>query len=233
MTITRLQQQIKELCPTLRRCVGQDGFIHHPLIVQGSGWSPAEVNKVFAQKNVKVIDAWAQKDYGTYVYLYERPYRVKALQKVLTSGEPKSNEEAARLVGNFWVDSENISQNRLAWRRIWRALKEPHAAMSSDQAVAFTALPETFEVYRGVGDQYYDTWCGLSWTVDPDKAHWFAQRSADDHDQPVVLSGHIHKQYTFAFFSSRNESEVVLLPQHIRDRKEEAVRQPQGSHTIP
>jgi hypothetical protein len=233
MTITRLQQQIKELCPTLRRCVGQDGFIHHPLIVRGSGWSPAEVNKVFAQKKVKVIEAWEQKDYGFYVNLHERPYRLDALQEVLTSGEPKSNEEAAGLVGDFWIDSENIWQNRSAWTRIWRALTAPHAAMSSAESTKFSALPDPFAVYRGVGDRCYDTWRGLSWTLDQDKAHWFAQRFAEEYDQPIVLSGRIGKKYAFAYFSERNESEVVLWPRHIRDRKEEAARHPQGSHTIP
>jgi hypothetical protein len=202
------------------------------LIVRGSGWNPAEVNEVFAQKKVKIIEAWEQKDYGFYVNLHERPYRLDALQEVLTSGEPKSNKEAARLVGDFWIDSENIWQNRRAWTRVWRALKEPHAAMSPDEATAFGTLPDTFAVYRGVRDQHDDTWRGLSWTLDQDKAHWFAQRFAAEYDQPIVLSGRILKKHAFAYFSGRNESEVVLWPRHVRHRKEEPARQPQGSHAI-
>jgi hypothetical protein len=144
---------------------------------------------------------------------------------VLTGGEPSGNEEVAQLVGDIWIDSENIWQFRSAWLRIWSTLKEPQAAMSSDDAMDYAALPDTLTVYRGVRDKGCDTWRGLSWTVDPAKANWFAQRFAQDCDQPVLLSGRIRKKYVFAFFGGRNESEVVLLPRYIRHRKEEPAQQ--------
>jgi hypothetical protein len=149
---------------------------------------------------------------------------------VLANGQSTSSEDVAQLVGQLWIDSENIWQNRPTWTRIWRALKETHAAMRLADATIFSALPDPFAVYRGVADRYYDTWRGLSWTLDQDKAHWFAQRLAEKYDQPIVLSGTIRKKYAFAYFTERNESEVVLWPRHIQDRKEEAACQSQGSH---
>jgi hypothetical protein len=225
MMKAHLQQKIEKLCPTLRPFVKSDGFIYHRLVVRAPDWSATEVNETFAYKKKSIIEAWERKGYSAYVNLYERHYRLKALQKVLTGGEPSSNEEVARLVGDFWIDSENIWQFRSAWSRIWSTLKEPQAAMNPDDAMGYAALPDTLTVYRGVRDKRYDTWRGLSWTVNPAKANEFAQRFANDCDEPVVLWGRIRKKYVFAFFGGRDESEVVLLPRYIRHRKEEPAQQ--------
>lgn len=57
----------------------------------------------------------------------------------------------------------------------------------------------------------------LSWTLDSEKAEWFAHRFDED---GAVYEAKIDKAHVYAFFSSRNESEVIVDPAFLRELTE-------------
>ena len=56
---------------------------------------------------------------------------------------------------------------------------------------------------------------GWSWTTDPDKAEWFARRFAVRGKECFVAEGTVSKQYVIAYFTGRNESEIVVDPRRV------------------
>ncbi len=73
----------------------------------------------------------------------------------------------------------------------------------------FDALPEQIEVWRGTGHKRYID--GLSWTLDQEKAIWFARRFCARPRVPLVAKGIVKKEDVFAYFGERNESEIVSM----------------------
>lgn len=54
----------------------------------------------------------------------------------------------------------------------------------------------------------------LSWTLDRDTAEWFAHRFGES---GTVYEAQIQKKHIYAFFSGRNESEVIVDPKHLTE----------------
>src|SRR5262249_7333020 len=148
--------------------------------------------------------------YGRYLRLHERAFRISALEKVLAVNQPLLDAEVAKLVGEVWIDSENIHQDRGRWRRIWRSLKTPQSAMSKDDLAALAAQPDPLTVFRGVLHPRHDK-LSLSWTTDRDHAISLARRFPGETDFVLLTSGQVAKKNIFAYFTSGKESEVVVL----------------------
>ncbi len=77
--------------------------------------------------------------------------------------------------------------------------------MDEAEYQAYMKLPDKITVYRGIND--YGSVDGLSWTVDIKKAIWFATRMENN---PRLFKGVIAKEYVFAYFLGRGESELVV-----------------------
>ena len=54
----------------------------------------------------------------------------------------------------------------------------------------------------------------LSWTLDRDTAEWFAHRFGEN---GTVYGAQIHKSHIYAYFSGRNEDEVIVDPKHLTE----------------
>ena len=85
------------------------------------------------------------------------------------------------------------------------------------------SLPDSIEqlsdddmvtIYRGVRVNNYK---GLSWTIDKQRAEWFAKRFGINGEKGYVFTGLIKKKDIIAFFDSRNEEEVVCDYRKIKD----------------
>jgi len=210
------------LSDQLKPFVTRNGWINHPLIVEMPPWRAAQINRRFAKRAKLAEEFWGKQDYRRYLRLHERAFRIGALEKVLAVSQPLPDVEIAKLVGEVWIDSENIHQDRGRWRRIWRSLKSPQSAMSADDLAALAAQPDPLTVFRGVPHPRHDK-LSLSWTTDRDKAISFARRSPSETDFILLTSGQVAKKNIFAYFVSGKESEVVALPRFIRNQKEERI----------
>jgi len=184
-----------------------DGIVHHPLIINSLTNDVSNINQVYLQKIAQVAAAEAQGEWRTYVFLHERPYRLKGLIAATKKGLKKNPSEFWALVGNVWTDSENIRQHLKQWKQLWATeLGGRRACMSQEDAVIFDSLPEQIEVWRGTNLKRQIA--GLSWTLDQEKAIWFAQRAESTR---LVATGMVNKRDVLAYFGVRGEREIVSM----------------------
>jgi len=210
------------LCDQLKPFVTRNGWINHPLIIEMPPWRPTQVNRRFAKKSKQAEELWSRKDYRRYVYLHERDFRLGALEKILGGSRKELDPDIAKLVGEVWIDSENIHQDRTRWRRVWCSLKTPESAMSADDVAALAAQSDPLTVFHGVPHPRNDK-LSLSWTTDRDGAVAVARRFPTEGDSLLLMSGQVAKKNIFAYFAGRKNSEVVVLPRYIKNRKEERI----------
>ncbi len=67
----------------------------------------------------------------------------------------------------------------------------------------------TWTVYRGVRDPDH---CGMSWTLDRDRAMWFARRS-NPHELGYLLTAVVDLIDVMEYTDERKEAEVILWPE--------------------
>lgn len=208
--LLRKEKLLPELKPYERTSKTLGTMIHHPLLIE-MFYHPdhaALLNERYRQKKEAVAEAFEKGLWSSYIFLHERPYRIGALLRAVQKG--MSEEAHLRLVGDVWVDSENIWQHKSEWNLIWRSLKNPQAVMSAEEKTRFDHLPDEVTVWRGV--RHHTHWLkGLSWTMDKERAVWFAHRLATTKNRPVVVKGLVAKSRILSYFDARNESEVVAF----------------------
>lgn len=171
----------------------------------------ARYNEALAAKRAAAAGAAARRAWGEYIVIHERPWRLEALLDV---ADEMTDTEYWETVADVWTDSENIWQNLDEWGELLRDRRPGHEAMmSDDDRWHFDALPDEITIWRGHRDWNQDGW---SWTVDRDKAEWFARRLADPDDEMLVTEARVDKADVIAYFEGRGESEIVVDPELVR-----------------
>lgn len=182
--------------------------LKHPLVFDILMGLPAVSNYMYAQKRAALLAALDRGDFHQVVFLHERPYRFWAVQQHNLFSE-------TRLLGQVWVESENIWQNLADWMIYFADLMkqgdERLRLMNDDDLEIYKALPESVTVHRG--HQGNRNKQGLSWTTDKERAEWFARRF--DGPDPRVTSGVVAKSDIIAHFGGRGEDEIVVLPSDV------------------
>lgn len=200
--------------PQFGRC------LKHPLVFEIGGVHPGLANHIFRTKKAELHNALARGLWHTYVFLHERPFRSAALIQLKQLAEKRvSPEEFAKLVGQVWTDTENHHQTIAEWWLLWSFVDDMQLRrelMTDEEWQALTELPQTVTVYRGCVTDLNDTE-GLSWTLDRDKAVWFANRFRElaGSGSPIVHVGEVNKNDILAYFQSRNEEEIVSDNVHV------------------
>ncbi len=120
-------------------------------------------------------------------------------------------------LADYWVSTEspnsdpNFSKKQLV--RMF-AQADKRYLMSTEEYKQYLLLPETLIIYRGVTSHNSRNIKALSWTLDRDKAEWFAHRFGED---GAVSEAEIDKDHVLAFVTMRNEAEVVVNPAHLQN----------------
>lgn len=158
-----------------------------------------------AQKRVlKTIDA--VEDYSQFFMFIRAPYLpvfFKLTQQYL------SHKDFSEALADVWtlVEFPNIDVNVSKGEFMQFFLKaNKEWLMDEDEYKYYKELPEEITVYRGTGKGAKHL-LGLSWTLDYEKAKWFATRWGR---KGVLYKGVIRKENVLAYFSRRSESEVVI-----------------------
>lgn len=126
-----------------------------------------------------------------------------------------SKTDFSEMLNDAWVRSENpnidpnVSQKELL--ALFRTA-DPAVLMDEDEYLQFKQLDDTVTVYRGVTSFNAENIKALSWTLDYEKAVWFAHRFDED---GKVYEAQIAKEYILAYFNSRKEQEVIVDPKHL------------------
>lgn len=125
-------------------------------------------------------------------------------------------DDFAKILAYLWIRTEephndpNLSKSKLL---AMFKTAEPTALMSDEEFQYFRNLPDTVTVYRGVTSYNAKNVLGLSWTLDRDKAAWFASRFGEN---GTVYEARINKEYIYALFNGRDESEVIVDPKFLQ-----------------
>ncbi len=86
----------------------------------------------------------------------------------------------------------------------------PEHLMDAEELAEFNRLPLEIVAFRGCsGVTLGKARCGMSWTLDRDKAIWFARRFGDLRGDPLCLEATIQKRNVFAYFGVPERELVV------------------------
>ncbi len=143
--------------------------------------------------------------YTSFLVLIRPPY-LPAFFKM--TKEFVSVEDYSSFLGSMWTHIEfpNVDVNipKIQFISLFKKADKEYL-MDEKEFEIFKNLPEEFTVYRGVRGRGKVQ--GLSWTLSMEQARWFADRF-----EPTgkVYRARIKKEDVLAYFSDRNEKEVVL-----------------------
>jgi len=197
-------------------------ILHHPLMIQVpyTEFHNAWLNSRFKHVKEQLQKAIDKHDFNLYVFTHERPYRFNALLQVY---DELRSKDLGELIADVWIDSENIHENFSEWCDLLSHAQAIDAPITTkEDLIELNKLPFDLEVYRGI--QYDSQRDGLSWTLDRDKAIWFAKRFQRPNVQPRLLSGKLDRQNVLAYMTGRGESEIICWPENVTVINEEFVK---------
>jgi hypothetical protein len=159
-------------------------------------------------------------DWDAYLSECDRPDR---FDRFLEAARDRRLPDADywRLLREVWTDTEQPSRLRAEWESLFMGEhpEDPDAplrrsgrrkalsACTAEERARYEGLPEVVEVYRGFGHDggEHD---GISWTLDREKAGWFARRFYPE--RPRVAVARVEKRLIDAVVLERGEQEVVI-----------------------
>lgn len=178
--------------------------LKHPLVFAVPFFPGTEAmqNASFKHKSEYALEQQAKGNYSAYISIHERPYRLEAFLDICDKLDRKTYWELVRFV---WVDTENAWEWVKLWKRIFKQeCAEKHFLMDDEELEVLSKLPDRVRVWRGCTRKNER---GISWTLNREKAVWFANRyKAGGH----VLEKVVDKRRIVAYFGSRGESEVII-----------------------
>lgn len=167
----------------------------------------AIINYQFKLRKKSAEKAREMEQWANLIWHYEKAHRLNIfldVQCYLTANE------YWKILREIWVCSENNWQDLDAWKLCLFQTKRTCGQilfMTEDDYQFYENLPEEFEVHRGYQPGLNKD--GLSYTLDKQKAFWFANRCGH---QGKVASHTVSKNMIFAYLSGGNESEIILKP---------------------
>jgi len=131
-----------------------------------------------------------------------------ALETLMSDGEYATTVRAIWTATNGLppdeADRRLLKHGRAISRDMW---------MTTEDAVAYSGLPEQVTVHRG-GNQGCET--GWSWSLTLETAEHFAFGLTDGEGQRrVVVSGTVSKQDVIALFTGNWEEQEIIVPGHL------------------
>ncbi len=162
-------------------------------------------DEAVAYKIERINEARKEKNASRFVFTHERPWRFQAL---LDAKPWTSREEWMSVAGEVWVDTESPHVNRALWRSEVFGQPDAYLTMDEDEREFWGKLPTIVTAYRGA--RIKRAVHGLSWTLNEDKARWYARRFSTAKRLGVVVQATVHKHDIAAVFLGRNEEEVIL-----------------------
>ncbi len=169
-----------------------------------------------------------QRRFESALSLIERPWRTDSLRNWERSGllgeGRKADVRYWKLVGEAWTDTEWPSTNP-----DWRALlssprRHPEAIMNRGERWLLANMGATITAYRGVRAQtekraIRSVRAGYSWTVNRERAVWFAKRFEGIHGKAFVAEAHIPRDAILAYLTERKEDEILVRPNSFEPTK--------------
>lgn len=128
-----------------------------------------------------------------------------------------SEKDFANILADAWIRTEAPNNDpNLSKMDLLSLFKQtdPALLMDEEDYRSFQDLDDVVTIYRGVTSVNEKNVKALSWTPDRETAEWFAHRFGEN---GTVYEAQIHKSHIYAYFSGRNESEVIVDPKHLTE----------------
>ena len=214
-----IMRTIIEYCDSIPYSVGKFGIAQHPLFNSFGTVdcvtrelvviSPDNIDRLKQQRYDQIRKCFEMKDglFGFFLQ-FHKPYRIPILMIIKDS---ISKKQFSQSLAELWMDTEFPHQNGVSVMVNLFELADKKDLMSSKEKIFLMKLPKEITVYRGL--QRGAKLRGLSWTLNKDKAKWFAKRFDR---QGKVYSAKIEKRKVFAYFNGREEEEIVLNPNYLK-----------------
>jgi len=194
-------------------------MIHHPLVIQ-INFQPLYckmINDAFAHKMDALERYLGNNEFDSAIFVHERPYRLDALVEYVRDYGFDRSPAFWPTLSSVWTDSENIRENYDEWVWLWESTAPNRDLVMTDEEKSELAnLPEKITIYRGIKVPEPNDPHGMSWTIDRDKAIWFANRLGGN---GVLFTATIEKSKVLAHILRRGESEIVVHPDEIIDAR--------------
>ena len=199
--------------------------VQHPFASSGLVGTTREgilhvVNITESEDNLKQWQEWMKEKINSSENVWEiyafinKPYCLTFLK----FAEPHlSKEDFSNILGDAWVRSENPNEDPNFTKKELISLferAEKKSLMTQEDYERWQGLEETITIYRGVTPSNAKNVRALSWTLDEEKAEWFAKRFGEEGN---VYSAEIDKKDVYAYFGDRGESEVIVNPKGLRN----------------
>lgn len=159
-----------------------------------------------------------EREYEIYLTTFDSHQRLAALMEIL----PRLNDrEYWSLLRDVWISSEVTLPDKATWLHLLQADRGGRDnLMICSERRALARLPNTLTIYRGCGNE--DGVYGLSWTLDYERAKFFAAYACGPRRSvlcanfqghtPTIAKATCAKVDVLAFIGRRNESEIVVDP---------------------
>lgn len=184
--------------------------LKHPL-VYSLFYTDAEnalLNEQYRVRLAHITKCLENGNIGGYIFMHEKPFRLVAFKQYIKQKQitDKVYWETLR---SIWMGSENIWQEMKDWRFLLSSKrKERGCFMDLSDRIVLADLPQTVTVYRGHHGVNEN---GYSYTLDKEKAQWFADRFGSHKGVRAVKTITVSKSDIFAYLNSRGEKEVILM----------------------
>jgi hypothetical protein len=161
-------------------------------------------DEIVKHKLERLEEAYAEKNIHSYVFTHARPFRFQALLDAKFWQDPLLGWY--EVAGDVWTDTEGPGKNADIWRSEVFCTMHCHMTMSEEEFAFFQTLKEV-QVFRGA-DSSKHARTGLSWTLDRNKAMWFAKRYSSK--TPWLAEATVKRPQIAAVFLGRGEKEVIV-----------------------
>jgi hypothetical protein len=170
----------------------------------------ATANRAYRMKREAVAAAEAEGKWQKVLWLHEKPYRMSVFLRVC---DRMSDRDYWRALGSLWLETENLHEDQDEWVAALTASRPGRTEWLMDEAerAVLARLDEQVTVYRGF--RRPGRHLAPSWTLDRERAEWFARRPLDPHGSGGYLAtSTVAKSSVIAYFAGRGEQEIVLSP---------------------
>lgn len=127
-----------------------------------------------------------------------------------------SIEDYTDMLVDLWTIMEypnaDVNVSKTEWLSFWRKAKINY---SPEDKKVIESLPDEFYVYRGLMPRAKRN--ALSWTLDKNRAIWFAKRFKPN---GKVYRAIANKKDILAYLSNRNEDEIVIDYRKLKNMEE-------------
>ena len=157
---------------------------------------------------------YQSKNWDGYLLLFSSHERLDGLWRVFMNNlKEVGTKEMERLILETYQHTDFTIQNRRCWDLLLGFVRD---SVFSDSGGPIPVSEDT-EIYRGYQAKPRSRIMGYSWTLDKDKALWFARRFPLAEGQCRYLATTtVNPSKIKGYLVDRDEAEIVLLPEDAR-----------------